>query len=451
MTNGEFQTIVAALGAMKNFGLQSVHQWNHEFLFEFWHPEHGRVPWYLNLNSVQPILVPAPTAWTWPYKKSKRPTPQLQFIKAHLVGRQVQDVQWDPCHGRVLKLMFLEKSEPAVAPATMELRLYRGGQNMMLVAVAERGSKPFKELNLEKPQELKPLEWRDDGPGRALEELSAHYLPGPPRGGGSRAGSAASAPSAADAARKKTIQRLEKTLQKVKAELEKKRSEPLLAVAQHLETHRSLDVPPEWAQYVDGRQTLRQNIDRLHQKRKQLAEKAKATAARVRVLEKELSEAQLLAAAASPQSESPHNAFTQNESDVTVTTKTELPAEPRFPFRTLQLPSGHSLWVGRNARENLATLRAASAWDLWFHLRDHPGSHGVFRRAKNENPSDPALRSALDHFIRENFKQKASGKVGDVFDVLVTEVRFVKPIKGDKLGRVTYQNEKVVRHRFALP
>lgn len=47
---------------------------------------------------------------------------------------------------------------------------------------------------------------------------------------------------------------------------------------------------------------------------------------------------------------------------------------------TFQTPSGHTILVGQNARENdQLTFVTAKPMDLWFHVRDHPGAHVILR------------------------------------------------------------------------
>ena len=62
---------------------------------------------------------------------------------------------------------------------------------------------------------------------------------------------------------------------------------------------------------------------------------------------------------------------------------------------------------------------------------------------KNQKVNDNVLREVALWVATET---KASQKLptGSKLDVVVTECRYVRPIKGDKLGRVHYQNERVL-------
>ncbi|MFN9065949.1 MAG: DUF814 domain-containing protein, partial [Bdellovibrionales bacterium] len=103
---------------------------------------------------------------------------------------------------------------------------------------------------------------------------------------------------------------------------------------------------------------------------------------------------------------------------------------------------GFTASKGKSAQDNLALLRAAKAWDLWLHLRDYPGSHLILSLDKGQSVPQEVLNEAALWLAESSVKSKVKLS-GMRFDVLVVECRFVRPIKGDKLGRVNYQNERV--------
>jgi hypothetical protein len=110
--------------------------------------------------------------------------------------------------------------------------------------------------------------------------------------------------------------------------------------------------------------------------------------------------------------------------------------------RTLRLNDLITIEYGKSGGDNLKLLRKASAWHIWLHLRDYPGSHAIVSFAKNVKVSADDLHKAALWLIEQTIEKKST-VTGLKYDVLAVECRFVKPIKGDKLGRVTYQNEKV--------
>lgn len=108
--------------------------------------------------------------------------------------------------------------------------------------------------------------------------------------------------------------------------------------------------------------------------------------------------------------------------------------------RRLQLPDQMRADVGKSAADNLLLLRGAKPWDLWMHLKDRPGAYAIISRNREQKVSIDVLQKVFEWLIKmSGEKLEQGGKAS----VLLTECRFVKPIKGDKLGRVTHQNSQV--------
>ena len=113
--------------------------------------------------------------------------------------------------------------------------------------------------------------------------------------------------------------------------------------------------------------------------------------------------------------------------------------------RKFQLADDLIVYLGKNAAENLAILRKAQPFDFWVHLRDRPGAHAILRRSRGRNVTDAEFIKAGAYVAEQSLKRRASELKGESFDLLIVECRFVRPIKGDKLGRVNYTNDRVLR------
>lgn len=110
--------------------------------------------------------------------------------------------------------------------------------------------------------------------------------------------------------------------------------------------------------------------------------------------------------------------------------------------RRLQMEDGVEAVMGKSAADNLAILRQARAWDLWLHLKDYPGSHAIILRPRQKEVALAIIEKVSEWLIRESL---GSQKIqwGVKYDVVVVECRHVRPIKGDRLGRVTYHHPQV--------
>ncbi len=109
--------------------------------------------------------------------------------------------------------------------------------------------------------------------------------------------------------------------------------------------------------------------------------------------------------------------------------------------RKLQLDSGAIAYCGKSAADNLALLRQAKAWDYWLHLKDYPGAHAIIHRHRDQTIGENEILEVAQWVAKESLSSK-SLSVGQKLAVVMVETRFVRPIKGDKLGRVTYHSEK---------
>ncbi|MBQ6809090.1 MAG: NFACT family protein [Clostridia bacterium] len=97
---------------------------------------------------------------------------------------------------------------------------------------------------------------------------------------------------------------------------------------------------------------------------------------------------------------------------------------------------GFTIYYGKNNIQNdYLTLKFADKQDIWFHVKNYPGSHVVVF-AEGETVPDSTLTEAA---ILAATNSKADGKK---VAVDYTEVRYVKKPSGAKPGMVIYTNYK---------
>jgi predicted ribosome quality control (RQC) complex YloA/Tae2 family protein len=125
-------------------------------------------------------------------------------------------------------------------------------------------------------------------------------------------------------------------------------------------------------------------------------------------------------------------------------------ADAKVKGRTFDLGEGLTLFIGKSAADNMRLLREAKAWHYWLHLRDQPSCHGLLHRNKGQKISDAAFHQAAHHLIEIHFGNHHGRYDGEKFQIVVAECRFVKPIKGDRLGRVTYSNDRTLAHKYQV-
>ena len=123
-------------------------------------------------------------------------------------------------------------------------------------------------------------------------------------------------------------------------------------------------------------------------------------------------------------------------------------SEAAEPFRRLALPGGFEALVGRNARSNAhLTTRVARPHDLWLHARGVPGSHVVIRRAtRTTEIPQPAVDAAAR--IAAHY---SDARTQSLAPVIVTERKYVRPVKGGPPGLVRVDRETVLDVVPGLP
>jgi predicted ribosome quality control (RQC) complex YloA/Tae2 family protein len=108
------------------------------------------------------------------------------------------------------------------------------------------------------------------------------------------------------------------------------------------------------------------------------------------------------------------------------------------PFRRFTSSDGMAIYVGRNARENdELTFGLAKSDDLWLHARGTPGSHVVVRLEKGNDPPPETIRDAATlALLYSDLKKSGKGAV------IYTRRKWVKKAKGQAPGAVIVTQEK---------
>ena len=106
---------------------------------------------------------------------------------------------------------------------------------------------------------------------------------------------------------------------------------------------------------------------------------------------------------------------------------------------TYTLPSGKTVLVGRNNKENdFLTFKRASSSDIWLHTKDIPGSHTILL-TEGESPTEEDFRIAAQ-IAAFHSKGRSSANV----PVDYTKVRYVKKPSGAKPGFVIFTHNRTL-------
>ena len=122
------------------------------------------------------------------------------------------------------------------------------------------------------------------------------------------------------------------------------------------------------------------------------------------------------------------------------------PQKPsKIKLTELKTSSGKRILVGRNNTQNdYITTKLAGKDDVWFHVKDFPGSHVVLI-TEGEEPSD------LDYTESAAVAAYYSKAHGDNVAVDYTRVKNIRKPSGSKPGFVTYKTNYTAYVRPSLP
>ena len=115
--------------------------------------------------------------------------------------------------------------------------------------------------------------------------------------------------------------------------------------------------------------------------------------------------------------------------------KNRVSKQAQFNLKKYILPGGYELFVGKNNQQNdYLTLKVARSRDMWFHVKNSPGSHVVLKY-NNEPFTNQAIE--IEARIAAYF---SSINHGAQVEVDYTEIKNVKKPSGAKPGMVIYEH-----------
>lgn len=347
-----------------------------------------------------------------PVKKSSKPKPVSLFINAHICDLSLTSFKVKSEFGRVLILVFKNSTRTAF----MEIRLIPKQANIIVHF-------DDKSIAWSKPQELTEQILLNNiySEIRDFAQIHQEWLDSQ-----SKIKKNSIDPKVEwEKKRQKDLEKKQKALFEIRKGLDDQKIEKWVEAGYWVKEHGLNQISEEMSQFVRFDQSLSWNIENCFQQAKTLMHKKEGAQVRVQTLEKEISN--LLQAVYQEKAEK------KRLDDIMDKTTAK--------GRKLYLESGSVAYLGKSAADNLKLLRQAKAWDYWLHLRDFPGAHAIIHRKKEVELNADEIESVAQWVAQETLSKK-SILIGQKMAVVVAECRHVRPIKGDKLGRVTYHYPK---------
>ena len=413
----ELEQICNELNSWKGYQIQSLNLSVNQLYFNFFGK--GASHWLLiSLRPQTPLAIILSKAPAKKLLKTKKPL--LLFLESHARGAYLQSAIHLNKLGRVIEMTLGHADNKC----TIEFRLFPHGQNVIVTAGGKSISwKPVSELT--QVDEMKGENPSEQKSARSFTEIERQYF-------SPQKESVSSALQGKEKAWKQHVKKLERAIQKIQIDLKEKKEKKWTSLAQKLQKEQRLDLGNLYEPYIDPSKGLEWNIKNCFERGKKNKLKIKGQEDRLREVELSCEEDK----AKGFEHWQPKNKKHKLEFKTDVKHKRALISE------------NCSVIVGRSSRDNLKILRGAKAWDYWMHLKDFPSAHAILQRPKKYTVSEDEYNKAMEFLLKNNFGQKLAEHKGEVFEVLVAESRFVRPIKGDKIGRVNYHNERVFHFKL---
>lgn len=354
---------------------------------------------------------------TPPFKKVVKPL--TIFLNAHAKNMRWIDCQVDVDKGRVLEIELTNREKSCfiqfiAIPRMVNVIAKSEGKSISWDKPKDLGMSTAIEQNLSEEIDwvLRGKEWLQEKTQKKSENSIA-----------------AKDPRHKVLAKKQSaLQKMQEGLSQNSGELWKELGEILKSVT--VKTNRDLD--EKFHEIYNFKISQSVNRDHAFNKYKDVKRKRSGTEERIEILKKEISDL-----------EKKISSETFKVGDDSAPSKgRKILEKSDSKGRKLALEDGFEAFIGKSAKDNLAILRQAQGWDLWLHLKDFPGAHAIITRPRNKEVPLKVIQKVSEWLIAESFSGKKI-KMGLKYDVVVVETRFVRPIKGDKLGRVNYHNPQV--------
>lgn len=408
---------------LKGAQLQEVHASNEGLVLVFYRFVKNPKTAYLVFDlDVQFPFVGLYFSHPWPNLKKTKPVGL--FLNSHGKNLNLKDIELLPNLGRVVQLT-LGESGPGFDQTFIEFRLIPKQGNLIVrkekKSISWYPVKPLSEMQL--PDQIGEMEVR------SIPFMLTGWLER--RGVGKKLATAKPGQNPFEkwkAQKQKDLRKKQNALTAIESQVKDFLEFPWMEIGQHLKTYGTNQLKNEWHQHLNFEISVSKNIQNCF---------AKAKAAKVKVVgaQKRLAQIQSEILNLADLSENVFAAqlISANQRQQK-SIKTARTIKGRFRKMVLE-PSGIICYMGKSAKDNLDLLRKAKAWDMWIHLKDYPSAHAIMHLQKGQSIPQTDLRLVSEWLVKENFKDKMSGTK---YAVVYVECRHVRPIKGDKLGRVTY-------------
>lgn len=440
MSVQELKDVVQILRSFLGHRLQEVVVAEGGVGLGFWSTESGLAWTWFESHPWFPILLPLNRC---PEREVKPLRPLALFLRSHFLDHHLEKVELVEDKGRVVKMVFSNR------PVASELEFYVWPGTANVKATCSKKHVWFKKQQQEVPFLAKNEDRERRDVSQLLEDWMQlrHQSQKQKRstlniGESHQSGVQQTADlSDFEKQKEKEIKKFKLIIEKVKREIENKENQGWRIAGEYLVAHQTLAVPLELEPFLDKKKSLSWNIERCFTQSKENDRKKKVTQERLDFLNQKFQ-----ALLDSQSSEQLTNWKSNGKKEQSRSNQRRQKSEARF--RTVKLDHDWVVKIGKSGVDNIQLLREAKSWDFWMHLRGFPGSHAIISRPKNKPIPDPIFIECGFALVEQCFPRNSKQLLGDDFELIIAECKFVKPVKGEKPGKVTYSHDRTLRFKF---
>lgn len=413
MSLEELQDHIQELNSIAGAQLQEIETHPKGLAFAFY--KKGRIWWILDLTIQQPMSLVLFEETPW--KKKSGPKPVALFLNSHAKNTFLTKAEILLGQGRVISVELASNSkkitvEVHLIPKAVNVIVQDGDKKIAWAKPRDLGTAPVMVGSHRELTDLK-FEWLNEQASKNKNQNSEVPLK----------------KEAALHQAELALEKKRKALMSMTDQLQADHGQLWQQLGEILKSTEIQQLDPQWKSFVGEDSDRIRLMQKCFEKAKQFEKKKQGTKDRIEILTKEIVQLEKSIATG--------NFPAQKSGQVRHQLK-----DAKAEGRTKSF-DGFTASKGKSAADNLALLRSAKAWDLWVHLRDYPSSHLIIAIDKGKKVPDAVVMQAALWLAESSVKSKGNVS-GMKLDVVVSECRFVRPIKGDKIGRVHYQNEKVL-------
>lgn len=353
-------------------------------------------------------------------EKKTEKVPLALFLSKHFLRKKVVSVKYLEEWGRKFEIHLADENKNSFI---IDVILIPGFQNIGLFV---EGEGKHKQIYLNKPRELSEYTTQDMKPEisefRSLDSIREEWY-----------GDLKPVHFAEDAWKleiRKKIKKKSEAIEKIKQQSTENEViiERLYQIGEQLKFQPVSQLSPEDQGWLLKTQSKSIDREQIFKKAKVLAEKKEGIRARIEILHEEIKTLTQSLELGPPRPKH----------------KISLAGKEEVDTRKYEVSPVLSVYMGKNAKDNVQLLKNSHPWEVWFHLKDYPSAYAITRKNKATPVGHADLIKMAVWFAKEcfkNHKEKAPAHI----EVIYTECRFVKLLKGDKLGRVSHTNTKTLR------